>query len=466
MAVTLGLPYSTNGLVLHLDAGSQASYPGNGGLWYDISGSQQDFRVNANAWRTGSVQYFDFNGSYGCAKRVPIDTPFYNSDMTAIVWTRVKNSTAEWRTLFRGLSSGGDHQIIIESGAWRMGMYDNVASTGFNTAGFSQQSLPSYGTSNWDMLIWRWNNAGTNYHNFSYNDTPGTIRYSMTSTNTRFKSGICSIGAYNNGNQLDVNNSNQPWGDISVVMMWNRYISDAECLAVYNYYAAKHGRTPTSTSTFLSPRGVTFGDGSVATTQPRANQEPGQLISITTYTSGTNTYTAPSGCRKVLVKVQGGGGGSAGHFESGGAGGYAERLIDPFTAGSTATVTVGGGGGGVGYYAAAGDGGTSSFGSYCSATGGYGANRNYSHTGGHGGTSSSGQVVLAGSSGHGHGNTWGSYGARGVASYWGGGFGTRHSGGEQIGNGAPGAGASSGTTGNGGSGKTASGGMVVVYAYS
>lgn len=211
--------------------------------------------------------------------------------------------------------------------------------------------------------------------------------------------------------------------------------------------------------------GIKFSDNSTQGSAPSSSTDYGQLISITTFTA-SGTYTAPSYCRKVLVKVQGGGGGSAGHFESGGAGGYAEMLINPFTAGSTATVTVGGGGGGVGYYAAAGDGGTSSFGSYVSATGGYGANRNYSHTGGHGGTTSGGQVSAVGGGGHGHGNGWGSFGPRGIPSYWGGSFGTRHSGGEKIGSGAPGGGASSGTTGNGGSGKAASGGMVVVYAYS
>lgn len=212
-------------------------------------------------------------------------------------------------------------------------------------------------------------------------------------------------------------------------------------------------------------QGITYSDGSTQVSGPNAAVDYGQLISITTYTSGTATYTAPANCRKVLVKVTGAGGGSAGHFESGGAGGYAEKLIDPFTAGSTATVTVGGGGGGVGYYAGAGAGGTSSFGTYASASGGYGANNNYSHTGGHGGVGAGGEVQFAGGGGHGHGNGWGSFGPRGVPSVWGGGFGTRHSGGEQIGHGAPGAGASSGTTGNGGSGKTASAGMVVVYAY-
>jgi len=214
----------------------------------------------------------------------------------------------------------------------------------------------------------------------------------------------------------------------------------------------------------LGADGITYTDNTAQTGAADSTYDQGQIINITTFTS-SGTYTAPTGCKKVLVKVVGGGGGSASHLESGGAGGYTEKLIAPFLDGSTATVTVGGGGGGVGYYAAAGAGGTSSFGTYCSATGGYGANNNFSHTGGHGGQGVGGQMNIAGGGGTGHGNSYGSIGLNGIPSFWGGGFGTRHSGGEQIGSGSPGAGASAGTSGGGGGGKTAYGGMVVVYAY-
>ena len=118
---------------------------------------------------------------------------------------------------------------------------------------------------------------------------------------------------------------------------------------------------------------VTFPDGTTQAAAYSTSTDQGQLISITTYTSGTNTYTAPANCRYVWVKVIGGGGGSAGYCESGGAGGYAEGRVN-LAAGTNVTVTVGGGGPGVGYYAAASTGTTSSFGSYITATGGAGAN--------------------------------------------------------------------------------------------
>jgi len=216
----------------------------------------------------------------------------------------------------------------------------------------------------------------------------------------------------------------------------------------------------------LGADGLTYSDGSTQIrTATSDTTDRGRLISITTFTSN-GTYTAPTYCTKVLVKVQAGGGGSAGYLESGGAGAYAEKLIQPFTAGSTAAVTVGGGGGGVGYYAAAGDGGSSSFGSYVSASGGYGANRNYSHTGGHGGFANNGDFNVNGGGGTGHGNSHGYGGVgRGGSSFFGGPHGVRHSGGEQIGPGAPGAGASGGITNTGTPGRTGASGIVIVYAY-
>jgi hypothetical protein len=228
-------------LILHLDAGDVDSYPGSGSDWYDLSGNGYNFVINASAYNSSGPKYMDFNGSYGCAKKTSTDVPL-SGNVTCICWTRVKNSTAEWRTLLRGLSSGPDHQVIIQSGAWGMGMYDNTNGTGFNSSGFSQQSLPSYGTSNWDMLVWRWYDTASPYHLFGYNDTPGVIRGSIASINSRFKHGFCSIGAYNNGDQNNPNASSQPWGDIGLISLYNRVLNPFEISEYYHSTRNRFGR--------------------------------------------------------------------------------------------------------------------------------------------------------------------------------------------------------------------------------
>jgi hypothetical protein len=150
----------------------------------------------------------------------------------------------------------------------------------------------------------------------------------------------------------------------------------------------------------LGSSGITYADSSAQTS---AYTDKGMPISITQYTSNA-TYTVPSNCTTILVQLVGGGGGSAGYNESGGAGGFAEGYFS-VSPNATYAVTIGGGGGGVGYYGGAGVGGTTSFGSLISATGGYGANNNTSHGGGHGGSGSGGQINLQGGTGTGHGNS-------------------------------------------------------------
>jgi hypothetical protein len=128
-------------IVCYLDAQNVKSYPGSGTSWFDLSGNDNHFTIDASAFNA-SGKYMDFNGSYGCAKKTGSDLIVGTNNVTVITWTRVKNSTSEWRTLLRGLSSGSDHQVIIQSGGWLIGMYDNINGTGFNSSGFSQQDLP------------------------------------------------------------------------------------------------------------------------------------------------------------------------------------------------------------------------------------------------------------------------------------------------------------------------------------
>ena len=214
---------------------------------------------------------------------------------------------------------------------------------------------------------------------------------------------------------------------------------------------------------------VTLGNTGVtvnAVTYTAPPVDTGAPISMTAFTSN-GTYTVPSNCYRVLVQCQGGGGGSAGYCESGGAGGFAEGHFT-VTPNSAIAVTVGGGGALVGYYAGAGAGGSSSFGSYISASGGYGANNNYSHGGGHGGVGSGGQINLYGGTGTGHanhanhcqdGNGGGGYFGGPPAS-------ARHHDGSASNYGyALGAGAT-GNNGDGGHhGSNGAAGLVIVYAY-
>ena len=138
------------------------------------------------------------------------------------------------------------------------------------------------------------------------------------------------------------------------------------------------------------------------------------LQSMNVYsTAGSHTWTKPTGIKKIKVFVTGaGGGGMSGPNNdnpgsSGGGGGTAIKIID-VTSISSVAVTVGAGGNGVTTSSGVrygNGGGTSSFGSHCSATGGgAGYAGNDDRYGGIGGVGSGGDINLHGDSGTSEGN--------------------------------------------------------------
>ena len=176
----------------------------------------------------------NFGGSYGCAKNSTDISLSDSTGVTYVVWTRILNSSSSWRTLTR--SYVNDHHVIISSGGWDIGMYDNESNSNVQT-GYSQQSLPGYGTSAWVAMYWRWQSTSP-YYELSYNDTPGTIRGSTTNASARYNRGFGSIGAYHESNTTP-SSASQYWGDIGVFMCYNRRLTNAELLQNFNYYRAR-----------------------------------------------------------------------------------------------------------------------------------------------------------------------------------------------------------------------------------
>ena len=187
------------------------------------------------------------------------------------------------------------------------------------------------------------------------------------------------------------------------------------------------------------------------------------IYGITVFTS-SGTYYTPSGVRFVKVCVQGGGGGASGHGESGGAGGYAELVLDVRSI-SSVSVTIGGDSGSSFYSGAGSQGNSASFGPYVSASGGYGANQNYQHCGGLGGVGSGGNLNLYGAGGANHHQESGI----GGGSFWGGSVAGGHPNGGNFSHNhqshsAPGSGGSGGYF-HGHYGSQGKAGMIVVYQY-
>jgi hypothetical protein len=155
------------------------------------------------------------------------------------------------------------------------------------------------------------------------------------------------------------------------------------------------------------------------------------LQSMQVFTS-SGTWTKPAGINKIKVYVTGAGGGGGGgepnwnNGGGGGGGGTAIEIID-VSAVSSVSVTVGTGGSGGAAQTNGSAGGSSSFGSYCSATGGGGGRfangAGYTYVLGTGGTATGGNLNIrggeGGSTGGGNAADEPNSGGKGGASFWG-----------------------------------------------
>jgi hypothetical protein len=210
---------------------------------------------------------------------------------------------------------------------------------------------------------------------------------------------------------------------------------------------------------------------SAASTFYRVDELRGKLKNVFTFTSsGTYTKSGPD-VQRLHVIVMGGGGGGRAYSECGGAGGYSEKIISA-TSVSTVSVTIGGPGSGGVYFGFSPGGGTTSFGTFVSASGGDGANSHIQHNGGRGGLGSGGELNVRGGGGGGH-NNMDQYssscgpGGEGGIGFFGGGTPGAHGSGAQPADVASwgGGGVAVSPSHNGQGGRNGRGGICIIYEY-
>lgn len=219
-----GIP---SGAELILATDDANSYPGSGNTWFDVSGNGNDFRIDATRAATNYQNVgMDFSARNTMAKYKTnsTDVPNLSGDVTIAIVSRIINSTAEWRTLCR--SWNADHQVIIQSGAWDIGMYDNNA-VGFIDSGIDQTQLGGY-PDNYMAMVWRWSDSDVYTYRFNEGTcASGLYTGSFTNSNGRWNNSFSCIGGYHNGSN-DVNTGSQHWGWIKYFAAWNRTLTDDE----------------------------------------------------------------------------------------------------------------------------------------------------------------------------------------------------------------------------------------------
>ena len=96
-------PIVTENLVLYLDAGNNASYPGSGTTWYDLVGNSNGILTNGPVFNTGNGgnivfdginDYVDFGNILNLTSNFTLSTTFNMVDTTLGVQTIIGKQEA------------------------------------------------------------------------------------------------------------------------------------------------------------------------------------------------------------------------------------------------------------------------------------------------------------------------------------------------------------------------------------
>lgn len=222
---------SREGLQLELSYDDPASWPGSGTDWFDTSGNNRNFRLSTTAGTVDTGQQaFNFstndrNAIYGVNSSDLPGVPGTDGQCTYVLVSRILNSTSQWRTLTR--SWNADHHVIIQSGAWDIGMYDNDGSGFRDLGGINQNQLPGY-PDGYMVFVWRWQNSDAPTFSMNVNAAAGGMwTGSRNDSAARYNRGFHSIGGHHASNN-NPNSGDQPWGWIKYFSVYNRRLRDSE----------------------------------------------------------------------------------------------------------------------------------------------------------------------------------------------------------------------------------------------
>lgn len=230
MSIEGPIQTSQNGLVLHLDAGNNKSYPGSGTTWFDMSGfGNTGTLTNGPAYTNSNIGAITFDGSnqYLIANNTSLNSRFSSTSVSHFTWVYP--------------TSAG--QIVVELGQTGINANWHDSNIEISTAGafsFStwHGSLTNKVVSS-NQSFNRWYHVG-----FTYNGTTLTAYINGASIGTTTFS---RQAPYNNGNQMhyalcaqdgtNMGTNAYLGGRIGGFVVYNRALSPTEILQ--NYDAAK-----------------------------------------------------------------------------------------------------------------------------------------------------------------------------------------------------------------------------------
>ena len=215
----------TSGLIMNLDAGNTASYPGTGNIWYDLSGNGYNGTLtNGPTYNSSNGGSIVIDGTNDYINGASISSQL-TGDITVEAWIKISTAPSDWaRVIGTGANPSGNRTF----GLW----YD-----------ISRRLLwQRYGAS--DPSIYPANVL--NYNTWYY-------VAATTSSNSH--------ALYVNGSSIGTSTASGPWpasnenitigsavgihtyltGNISISRIYNRGLSSTEILQNYNAQKSRYG---------------------------------------------------------------------------------------------------------------------------------------------------------------------------------------------------------------------------------
>jgi hypothetical protein len=224
--------YITTGLVMNLDAGNIASYPGSGTAWTDISGSGNNGTLtNGPTYSSangGSIVFDGVNDYVNIGINKGVNE--FSGDFAISVWVMVDSASLSYGNIIGDYFTGS----LQTTNEWQLIIGPAVQITLYRVGrGYIFNGIPSgYSTNTWiNVTISRIDSTLSLYSNANLLGTTPSLS-EIFGTNT---------GNFNIG--VDGNNTSEPFkGRIANVMIYkNKGLSESEVLQNFNSLKGRFG---------------------------------------------------------------------------------------------------------------------------------------------------------------------------------------------------------------------------------
>ena len=267
----------TSGLIIQLDANSSSSYPGTGTTVFDITGSYNHTLIGATYTVLNGIKCFDCTTG---TNRVDVNgtgPTLPTSGYTYITWTRLKTSTAVFRTLLYTKGSTKITPITIPDGTNTLGYWD----TAFRSSGYDVASSGDV----WVQFAVVGDNSSQTFY----------INGSQVGTPIAFGNGGNTHWGWGNNDLVP-----QPWGYVANMYLYNRKLSLSEIVQQYSFLAPRFViPTVSNLVLYYDPSNTASYPGTGTTLTNLASSGLNGTTSNISYTSPYLTYNGTSSTTSI-----------------------------------------------------------------------------------------------------------------------------------------------------------------------